>query len=311
MSAIPVHDDTRHVGIGGGNHPTHGVTGNNGTYGTNAGTAIGHNGYGSDTGHYGGGEFDGGRATVFLRPMAAPSALGNAALAGGLFIFSSYIAHWWGGNPSIFSLFILFWGGLAQFIAGIKCYPARDTLGTVLYTLWGSFFMSWGLYALLNATGVLPDHGLRSDWNDLGSWAVVLMIFTYVCAYGALARDWVYFGQLLMLAFGTTLAVGGWYGNSGSTIKAASYFWLVAAALAAYRSAVYIWEENHGPSKLHPLFRTARERAAPMMEAGHGEPGVKRAMPAWQNRADRALGAASRVGGKNSRYSTETGTTRV
>jgi hypothetical protein len=45
--------------------------------------------------------------------------------------------------------------------------------------------MSWGLYTILNTVGVLPDHGLRNDWNDLGSWAVVLMVFTYACAYAS------------------------------------------------------------------------------------------------------------------------------
>jgi succinate-acetate transporter protein len=38
--------------------------------------------------------------------------------------------------------------GLAQFIAGIKGFEARDTLVTVINTMWGSFWLAIGiLYA--------------------------------------------------------------------------------------------------------------------------------------------------------------------
>ena len=38
--------------------------------------------------------------------------------------------------------------GLAQFIAGIKGFEARDTLVTVVNTMWGSFWLAIGiLYA--------------------------------------------------------------------------------------------------------------------------------------------------------------------
>jgi succinate-acetate transporter protein len=38
--------------------------------------------------------------------------------------------------------------GLAQFIAGIKGFEARDTLVTVINTMWGAFWLAIGiLYA--------------------------------------------------------------------------------------------------------------------------------------------------------------------
>jgi len=52
------------------------------------------------------------------------------------------------------------WGiGLAQFIAGIKGFEARDTLVTVINTMWGSFWLAIGiLYAF---TVSLIDRILR------------------------------------------------------------------------------------------------------------------------------------------------------
>jgi succinate-acetate transporter protein len=41
-------------------------------------------------------------------------------------------------------------GGLAQFIAGLYGFKARDTLVTVINTMWGSFWIAIGiLYAFV------------------------------------------------------------------------------------------------------------------------------------------------------------------
>lgn len=89
--------------------------------------------------------------TIFLRPIAAPAALGLAGFAGSTWITATWVANWWGSpeSPTIFFPFVAFWGGLGQFIAGLYGYGARDTLITVVHVLWGSFWMSIGLLYLL------------------------------------------------------------------------------------------------------------------------------------------------------------------
>lgn len=96
--------------------------------------------------------------TIFLRPIAPPAALGLAGFAGSTWITASWIAGWWGNekSPGIFFPFVAFWGGLAQFLAGLKGYPARDTLVTVVNVLWGSFWMSAGLLWFLIVSFSLP-----------------------------------------------------------------------------------------------------------------------------------------------------------
>lgn len=89
---------------------------------------------------------------IFLQPIAPPAAIGLAGFAGSTWITSSYIANWWGGpeSPTIFFPFVGLFGGLAQFIAGLYGFKARDTLVTVINTMWGSFWISIGiLYAFV------------------------------------------------------------------------------------------------------------------------------------------------------------------
>lgn len=89
---------------------------------------------------------------IFLQPIAPPAALGLAGFAGSTWITSSYIANWWGSpdSPTIFFPFVGIFGGLAQFIAGLQGFKARDTLVTVINTMWGSFWIAIGiLYAFV------------------------------------------------------------------------------------------------------------------------------------------------------------------
>lgn len=112
--------------------------------------------------------------TIFLRPIAAPAALGLAGFSGSTFITASYIAGWWGSkdSPTIFFPFVAFWGGLGQFIAGLYGFPARDVLVTVIHCLWGSFWMSIGLLYLLVVSLtplVVVEQSTYTPYTDLRS----------------------------------------------------------------------------------------------------------------------------------------------
>lgn len=91
------------------------------------------------------------QVNIFLRPIAPPAALGLAGFAGSTWITASWIARWWGSpdSPTIFFPFVAFWGGLAQFIAGLHGFAARDVLVNVINTMWGAFWMSIGILYLL------------------------------------------------------------------------------------------------------------------------------------------------------------------
>jgi len=123
------------------------------------------------------------RVNIFLRPVAPPAALGLAGFAGSTWITASWIAGWWGSSdsPTVFFPFVALFGGLAQFIAGLFGFNARDTLVTVINTMWGAFWMSIGLVYLLTATGTLPAHSIDVHFPELGAWFVVLSLITWSC----------------------------------------------------------------------------------------------------------------------------------
>ena len=84
---------------------------------------------------------------IFLQPIAPPTALGLAGFAGSTWITWSYIANWWATleSPTIFFPFVCSFSGVAQFIAGLYRFNARDTLVTVINTMWSNFRISIGL----------------------------------------------------------------------------------------------------------------------------------------------------------------------
>ncbi|HEY6835960.1 MAG TPA: GPR1/FUN34/YaaH family transporter [Gaiellaceae bacterium] len=71
---------------------------------------------------------DGVATRVFLQPIAAPSILGLFGFAGATFIVASNMAGWWGTPTSGLALapFAAMFGGLAQFLAGMWAYRARE-----------------------------------------------------------------------------------------------------------------------------------------------------------------------------------------
>ncbi|EDU49628.1 predicted protein [Pyrenophora tritici-repentis Pt-1C-BFP] len=123
---------------------------------------------------------------IFLGPIAPPAALGLAGFAGSTWITSSYIANWWGSpeSPTIFFPFVGLFGGLAQFIAGLYGFKARDTL----------------------AAGAIPAHSVYTHFPELASCFVILCIITWSGALAATARDIVLSMCLFSLAIGSTIA---------------------------------------------------------------------------------------------------------
>ena len=69
---------------------------------------------------------------VILQPIAAPSILGLYGLAGATFIVAAQMAHWFGSSDTTLLLvpFAAIFGGLAQFLAGMWAYKARDGVAT-------------------------------------------------------------------------------------------------------------------------------------------------------------------------------------
>src|SRR5919204_2596828 len=129
--------------------------------------------------------------SVFLQPIAAASILGLAGFAGATFIVASNLAGWWGTTHSAIMLapFAAMFGGLAQFLAGMWAYKARDGIATLAHGTWGAFWLAYGILNILLATHVLTAPTPWYHNPEVGFWFFALAITTAIAAVAALAES--------------------------------------------------------------------------------------------------------------------------
>jgi hypothetical protein len=143
-----------------------------------AGVALNHD----PDGWYG----DFARPRVFLQPIAAPSILGLFGFAAATFMVAANLAGWYGNasTPAYLAPFALTFGGIAQFLAGMWSYRARDGVATAMHGMWGSFWIGYGILQVLLATHVLHTGGTLD--SALAFWFFALAALTFSGAVGGL-----------------------------------------------------------------------------------------------------------------------------
>lgn len=200
-----------------------------------------------------------GRTRVVLSPIAGPSILGLFALMGGLLVLFANTAHWYGTghSPALFWPFVLIFGGLAQVLAGMWAYKARDGLATLLHGLWGSFFLGYGiLYALIGAGTIAGPVGVR--FPELGFWFIVLAAVTGVTALASAAQSISHTVALTTLTGGSVLLAIGLMAGISGVVTAGAWVMVFAAGFVFYVAAGLLLEEAYGRVVL-PLGRPHRE----------------------------------------------------
>lgn len=196
------------------------------------------------------------RSRIVLTPVAAPSILGLFGFAGATFMVASLLAGWW-GNPvasaPVLAPFALFFGGLAQLLAGMWAYRARDAVATAMHGTWGSFWLAYGLLILLVAGGVLPTTAPFSV--AFGFWFIVLAVVTIFGALAALTDNLALFVVLALLAAGSALLAAGLIGANPGTITAAGWVLVASAAAAFYTAGAMMLAQAAGGHTILPLGR--------------------------------------------------------
>jgi succinate-acetate transporter protein len=210
---------------------------------------------------------------VFLQPIAAPSILGLYGFAGATFIVAANLAGWFGpaGAPLYLFPFAAFFGGLAQFLAGMWSYRARDALATAMHGMWGAFWMSYGLLYFLFATGTLTAP--TGAFVELGFWFIALAAITWVGTWAATAVARSLTGVLGFLAAGSTIMAIAQLIGSPVLTAIAGWVFIISAILAWYTASGLMLNSTFGHQVL-PLGLTRRAREMPQVNAGVGEPGV-------------------------------------
>jgi len=211
-------------------------------------------------------------ARVFLQPIAAPSILGLFAFAAATLVVAANLAGWYGTDRSaqIFVVpFAALFGGLAQLLAGMWCYRARDGLGTAMHSMWGTFWLAYGLLLLLNAQGTItiPATG---KFVPLGYWFLPLAIITWIGAAAALRVNAALTVVLFLLGLGSAFLIPGFFLGREWIIMAGGYSLVLSAVAAMYTATGLLTHPLFG-REIPPLGSLARK---PAIVEGIGEPGV-------------------------------------
>jgi len=213
---------------------------------------------------------------VFLQPLAAPSILGLFGFAGATFMIAAHMAHWFGSSYTDLFLvpFAALFGGLAQFLAGMWAYKARDGLATAFHGMWGAFWMGYGILTLMLFSGRVPATN-GSYFPELGYWFIVVAAITWACTFAAAAENRAMVTVFTFAAAASTIAAIGYLAGSEGLIILTGYLLIISSLAAWYAATALMVNEAYG-REVWRLGKSAHARQMPRVTVGTGEPGVIR-----------------------------------
>lgn len=169
-------------------------------------------------------------------PIADPGPLGLAGFAATTFILSSVNAGFIAGPLApIFLTLGLFYGGLAQVLAGMWEFKKNNTFGATAFTSYGAFWLSLATLVILEITKVIgfgAAEGTAVGWFLL-SWT----IFTFYMWIGSFRTNGALVGVFSALLITFVLLTIGALGGLAIATKLGGYFGLLTALVAWYASA--------------------------------------------------------------------------
>lgn len=183
-----------------------------------------------------------GHAAVAAAPPADPGALGLAAFALTTFVLSVVNAGILPTTvePVVFGL-ALFYGGLAQFVAGVWEFANRNTFGATAFCSYGAFWMSFWFLARFTDLSGAGDDARKGVAVFLFAWGLFTLFMTFAARRTSIAVFLVF--VVLTLTF-FALALGDYTGTTGFT-RAGGVLGLITALLAWYASSAVVINSTH------------------------------------------------------------------
>ena len=188
-------------------------------------------------------------ARVFLTPIAPPATLGLFGFFASTMVVSTWLLGWWGtptGSPPTMFEIAAFFGGLAQFGAGLWSFRARDYIGSALLTMWGTYWMAWGFLQALAAAGALTIPPLTTPQPAFGIWFIPLALFTLCGAVAAVRENLPLFFVLATVGAGCAAICGGFWIGSVGWIHVGAWLFVFGACWAWYTAAMILLEYSWG-----------------------------------------------------------------
>ena len=173
-------------------------------------------------------------------PAADPAPLGLAGFALTTFLLSGHNASFipdliWVGPA-------LFYGGLAQLLAGMWEFRNRNVFGATAFSTYGAFWMALGIFVVLAETTKIVSAYTGGDLTNALAWFVFafLMFNTYMLIGSMRVNVAVFLVFLFLEATEAVLVIGYFNLSHGGThwwLHAGGWLGIATAAVAWYASA--------------------------------------------------------------------------
>lgn len=185
------------------------------------------------------------RAEPRAFPLGNPAPLGLSAFALTTFVSQAINAGFivpQGKGGAIFIGLALFYGGLAQFCAGMWEFRTGNTFGATAFTSYGAFWMSFGF-------SVLPIFGGNSlaalaGGSAIGLYLLGWTIFTGLMLLGTLKLSGALIGVFGFLFLTFLLLTIGALGNSSGATQIGGWLGVITAVVAWYTALASILEHT-------------------------------------------------------------------
>ncbi|MCI3277307.1 acetate uptake transporter [Streptomyces cylindrosporus] len=192
--------------------------------------------------------------------IADPGPLGLAAFAATTFVLSTFNADLITDKKLVAVVLplALFYGGLAQLLAGMWEFRKANTFGATAFTSFGAFWLAYAAYAKFVADGLPASTAHQATGLFLLVWAVFTVYMTVAATRttGAILAVFVTLSATFIV-----LCIGD-FAQSPDTTKAGGWLGLVTAVCAWYASFAGVTNSTYQRSVV-PVFPNAGERMRP------------------------------------------------
>jgi uncharacterized protein len=166
--------------------------------------------------------------------IADPGPLGLAAFALTTFVLSCFNANLIDDKSleAVVLPLALWYGGVAQLLAGMWEFRKNNTFGALAFTSYGSFWLSFAAYVKFVAPKLPPEHAHQATGLFLLAWTIFTVYMTVV----ATGVSGVVLAVFSALSLTFLLLTIGALGEHTSITHAGGWLGLVTAAFAWYGS---------------------------------------------------------------------------
>ncbi|GGZ85516.1 hypothetical protein GCM10010371_51760 [Streptomyces subrutilus] len=176
--------------------------------------------------------------------LANPGPLGLAAFALTTFVLSLFNSGLV-ANAALSAVVLplaLFYGGLAQFVAGVLEFRRGNTFGTTAFVSYGAFWMSFAGYVKF----VVPTLPADQAHVATGWFLLAWFVFTAYMAVAALRLDLAHRALFTVLALTFLFLALGDLAQVTALGRAGGFLGLLCAGIAWYVSFAVVAEETWG-----------------------------------------------------------------